>query len=187
MTDRKTTEGPRARRGGGFRHAAQTARKAMTRIAGKKGFAEADVLLRWVEIAGASTSEICRPVRVQYGANRSLGAVLVVEAAGGRSPEISHQAPRIVERVNQFYGYRAISRLKIEQKAPAGPRGFAEPSAAFKGHAQTRREAGIAPSAADRAGAADLVKSVQSEALRDALATMGAHVLARSRTGSSEN
>lgn len=164
------------RRGGkGFRHAAETARKAAERIAGTQGFAEADVLLRWPEIAGEAVARICRPVRVRYGSNRSLGAVLIVEAEGGRAPEIAHQGPRIVERVNQFYGYRAINRIKIEHAAMRA-KGFAEPAAAFQGPEPE-------PTRGDRRKATEMVDGVENSDLRDALAQMGAYVLAQDRKG----
>ena len=96
--DRKPPAKPAKARGGrGFRHASETARGAVDQIVGRSGFAEADVLLRWEEIAGDTLAKSCQPVKVHYGANRNLGATLIVQADSGRAPEVSHLAPRIVE------------------------------------------------------------------------------------------
>ena len=56
-----------------------------------------------------------------------LGATLVVRVEGARATEVEHLGPRIIERVNQFYGYRAIDRLKVTQVTGSGggPAGFA--------------------------------------------------------------
>ncbi len=109
-----------ARRGGGFRRASDRARPTFEKVAGRHGFAQADVLLRWAEIAGEALAPTCRPVKVRYGSNRQLGATLVVSADGARAPEVEHRKTHIIERVNQFYGYRAISRVQIVQTGAAG-------------------------------------------------------------------
>lgn len=177
--DRKPPAKPAKARGGrGFRHASETARGAVDQIVGRSGFAEADVLLRWEEIAGDTLAKSCQPVKVHYGANRNLGATLIVQADSGRAPEVSHLAPRIVERVNRFYGYRAISRLKVTQSTGYGVKrpnpGFAESQTAFAGPASSDQPE-------IRPDASDLASSIQNEELRAALELMGSHVLNRSK------
>ena len=165
-----------ARRRKGFEHAAATARGAVDRIAGKQGFAEANVLLNWPAIAGAELAATCQPVRVTYGAQRTLGATLIVQASSARAPEIEMKGPIIVERVNQYYGYRAISRLKVTQSTGFSPTpGFSEVQAAFTGPDGT-------PTPAEEARAAEMAADIQSPGLRAALGRMGANVLARDRT-----
>ena len=159
----------------GFRSAASQARRAVDTVAGSHGFAEADVLLRWAEIAGADLAARCRAVKVSYAGAKTLGATLVVQTEGARAPEIEHLAPKIIERVNRFYGYRAIGRLKITQSTGLDrPTGFAEPQAEFAGPE-------TAPTDTDRARAADLTAAIETPGLRAALAQMGAHVLAQDR------
>ena len=170
---RKTTEGPN-RRSRGFQRASDMTRGAVDRIASKQGFAEADVLLRWTEIVGAEHSARCRPVKVRYG-SRSAGATLVVQASSARAPEIEHLKTRIIDRINQFYGYGAIRNLKVTQSTGLGAiRGFAEEQTAFQGPSAE-------PSASDQKTASDLAEGIESPGLRAALEEMGAHVLARAR------
>ena len=167
------------RTGKGFRHASETVRKSLDQVVGRKGFAESEVLLRWPEIIGEALAQTCNPVKVHYGTNRQIGATLVVQANSGRAPEVMHLAPKIIERVNRFYGYRAISRVKVTQsnelKIAADPvRGFAETQTAFSppdspADARYRKLAG------------DLAKSIQDDGLRTALALMGSHILQRAR------
>lgn len=169
--DRKTAQ----RRGRGFAHAGMTARPAVREIAHGRGFAEADVLVRWHEIVGADHAGKCRPVTVRYGQNRAIGATLIVHADSGRAPEVEHLGPMIVERVNQYYGYRAVSRLKVTQSADVAP-GFAEPQAAFS-------DQDAEPTDADRSCAAEMARPIESPGLREALTRMGGHVLAQARSG----
>jgi hypothetical protein len=173
-------DGKTRQRGGGFRRAGDQTRPVLDKVAGRHGFAQADVLLRWAEIVGEALAPTCRPVRVSYrggrdgdgGGHRGLGATLVVQTSGARAPEVEHLAPRIVERVNQFYGYRAVARIRITQTGAA--LGFAEAQASFAG-------ADAGPTGGDTAQAAALTEGVEDAALRAALTRLGANVLARSR------
>lgn len=178
----RTKAAPAAPRryGKGFRHASVTVRKSVDQVVGKKGFAESEVLLRWPEIAGEALAATCRPVKVHYGANRSLGATLIVQADSGRAPEVTHLGPKIIERVNQFYGYRAINRMKVTQSTGFGtvPKtnpGFAEAQTPFAGP-----EPDTTPTV--RREASDLASGIENPELRAALTLMGSHVLARSKS-----
>jgi len=186
--DRKAT-GPSRRRGGGFKHASATARKAVDKIAGKHGFAEADVLLNWPTIAGAALARVCQPVRVQYGRGNVLGAVLIVQTNSARAPEVEHKGPLIVEKVNQYYGYRAIHRLKVTQSTGLGGRsrtvpGFSEDATPFAGRPASRPPE---PTEKDTATAAAMAADIHSPGLRAALTRMGAHVLAQERLNAAQD
>lgn len=168
---------PTKHRNRGFQRAADTSRRAVEQIAGSKGFAEADVLMRWPEIVGEDLSTKCRPVKVSYGAKRSVAAELIVQTDSGRAPEIEHLGPVIVERVNSYYGYRAIRRLKVTQSTGLGRAvGFADDASKFQGP-------DAEPTQPDTKKAADMAKDIESPGLRAALTRMGANVLARERAG----
>lgn len=94
----------------------------------KRGFAEARIAADWPTIVGARLTRLCRPVKImrqggrQSGRAPAEGGVLVVGARSGAAMELSHAAPQIVERVNAFYGYRAVDRIRIDQTlAPSAP------------------------------------------------------------------
>ncbi len=149
----------------------------MRDAAARKGFAEPDVLLRWPEIIGEHLAQHCRPVRVKYPTSRRLGATLVVQATGARAPEIEHLAPRIIERVNRFYGYRAVTRLSLTQSTGhVGISGFAEPAAGFAG--PPPRAPGE-PTTDELERAAPLAQDIQDPGLKAALTRLAANVLAR--------
>lgn len=163
---------PARRRGKGFQSASGASRGLVKTLASKKGFAEADVLLRWAEIVGEAHKGICTPQSVSFARNRSVGATLVVECTSARAPEVEHLSPVLMDRVNQFYGYRAIGRIKVVQTA--GLQGFAEQQTAFEGPRTT-------PTRAHESQAAAMAKDIQNPGLRAALSRMGANVLAQAR------
>lgn len=166
--------GPAERRGKGFRSPAETARRRLREAAAGHGFAEPDVLLRWAEVVGERLAAVCTPVKVTYSRSQDLGATLLVRAEGARAIEVEHLGPRILERVNQFYGYRAIRRLKVTQIT--GRPGFADPPPpAFTRSDAAPRE----PTPSHEAEAAGLTRGIENEALRAALTRMAAHILSR--------
>ncbi len=140
----------------------------LTKAAGaRRGFAEHRLLTDWPTVAGAEFAQVCRPVKVSYrGKDASLGATLVLAAEGARAPEVEHMGPRIVERVNQVYGYRAISRVKVVQIAAgsAGEGGLERAQAAFDG-----------PPPLDTPASAD-ISAVENDGLRAALARLEANI-----------
>lgn len=54
---------------------------------------------------------------------------MVLRVAEGRALEFQHLTPRIIERINAYYGYEAIGALKILQGTVAAPsRAVPEPA-----------------------------------------------------------
>ncbi|MEM1276130.1 MAG: DUF721 domain-containing protein [Pseudomonadota bacterium] len=165
----------RPRIGKPFHRPARAARGRVRSIAQNNGFAEPDVLLRWAEAVGPALSGICQPVKVSYSG--SIGATLLVRTDSGHAPAVEHSKMQIIERINSFYGYRAISRLKITQAT--GQRGFAEAQVAFDGPA-----APGGPTRAATKAAAALASDIKDPGLRAAVSRMGAWVLSKTPTHS---
>jgi len=100
----------------------------------KYGFAASDILLNWRAIVGDELAERAVPHRIswprsptslpapQQGHGARKGGTLIVQAEDGPSAvEIQYLELEIVERINVFYGYSAITRLKVTGCARALP------------------------------------------------------------------
>ena len=84
------------------------------------GFAYGELMARWAEIVGEALAENCEPERIKWprgsGENaQKLGGTLIIRAEPGRSLDLQYQTHQIIERINQFYGYGAITSIKIMQ------------------------------------------------------------------------
>ncbi len=130
MTGEHGAGAPR-RKARGFQRAAAVASPLVKAAGAPRGLAEPRLLRDWPQIAGESFAAICRPVRLSWGGRKGLGATLVVSADGPRALEVEHLAPQLIERINQSYGHRAVSRLKVVQTG-AAPAGLAEDPARFE-------------------------------------------------------
>lgn len=166
------------RTGRGFRPTGALVRAPVREASGKRGFAEIRVLTDWDAIMGETLAAACRPVKIAHHRGADLGATLVVLAEGPRAPEVEMLAPRIVERVNGYYGYRAVSRVSVTQIAGAG---LAEGSREFDRRGAPER-AGFVVSEADAAEVGRVVAEVEDESLRAALDRLGRNICKRRRT-----
>lgn len=94
--------------------------RAVTRPLIKKyGFSQPQIFHQWTEIVGETMAAMSCPMRMSQNrgskAGYQGGASLTVRVAGAAALELEHSAPQILERINMFYGYKAVTRLRLEQ------------------------------------------------------------------------
>lgn len=85
----------------------------------RQGFASAELVTRWSEIVGADIAVHSEPIKIQWqrpadGEEREPGT-LVLRVQGPAAIEIQHLTEVICERVNRFFGWRAVARLALRQ------------------------------------------------------------------------
>lgn len=85
----------------------------------KRGFSEPEIFHQWAAIVGETMAKMSCPMRISRdrssGSGYQGGATLTVRVAGAAALELEHSAPQILERINVYYGHRAITRLRLEQ------------------------------------------------------------------------
>jgi hypothetical protein len=153
----------------GARPVGAYAAKALDPAARARGFATTALLSEWPAIVGAELAAFTMPDRVVWPRRRDdeeqanpvrrrreEGATLVLRVDGPRAVEVQHRSGQILERVNLYFGYRAITEMRILQapvvKAAARPVPAKPPSEEF-----------ALPAAA----------GIEDEALRKALSRLG--------------
>ena len=131
----------------------------------KQGFAARELVTRWAEIAGSDIARHAEPIRMQWPrpveGQPQEPATLVLRVEGPAALEIQHKSDVLLERVNRFFGWHAVGRLALRQ-APL-----------------SRRDRSARPRPPDPKEVADVAKTlsaVEDEALKDALARLGAAI-----------
>jgi len=81
----------------------------------KRGFAQSDILSKWPTIVGPNLASCSSPEKLNFSRHENKDASLRVRVAPGWAPEFQHFEPLIIERINSFFGYRAVSRLQLIQ------------------------------------------------------------------------
>ncbi len=89
--------------------------RLLTPAARQRGFAAVAVIEEWPSIVGPALARRCHPVRLAFRPGSTTGGTLVLQAAGGAALELQHTAPQLLERVNDYFGFRAAARLQLLQ------------------------------------------------------------------------
>jgi hypothetical protein len=149
-------------------------RRATAAALRRRGFGEGEVIARWPEIVGPRLAALTTPEKLQQRRGDLAGAVLLIRVAGAAAVELQHMAPTVIERINGFYGYRAVDRLKLVQ----GPLPVPEKPRQVVQRALTASESAVL--AARTAG-------TKNAGLRQALERLGRGVLGRGETPSEDD
>ncbi len=101
------------RRGGGPRPLAASLGALSKRALGRRGFAEAGLITEWAAIVGPELAAASRPDRLSFPPGRRDGATLRLTVAGPVATELQHLEPVVIERINGYFGYRAVERIVL--------------------------------------------------------------------------
>ena len=85
------------------------------------GFIQSSVVTRWAEIVGERHARVCMPEAIRFPPGEKSEGILQLVVVPAHAPFIAHVEPEIIARVNRFFGYNAVARIKLRQgevKAP---------------------------------------------------------------------
>ena len=81
----------------------------------KFGFVQSSVVTRWPEIVGIRHARACAPESIRFPIGEKREGILQLVVKPAFAPQIQHSIPEIVERVNRFFGYAAVAKVKLRQ------------------------------------------------------------------------
>ncbi len=85
------------------------------------GFVQSSVVTRWPEIVGAAHARHCMPESIRFPPGEKVDGILQLVVTPAHAPLIQHVVPEIIERVNRFFGYSAVARVKLRQGEVQAP------------------------------------------------------------------
>lgn len=146
----------------------------LTAACRKRGFAGADLLTSWPDIVGERYADKVQPERLVWPRGQGGGeeapepAVLTVHTDGATALFLSHELPVVIERINAFFGWAAVGRIRIVQR-PVTARRRQRPPRLRDLTAQEEHEL------------AGKVGTIANPKLRQALEQLGRAVIAKNR------
>ena len=127
MSDRQSSAANRRKRRAPAKAIGSFLPKITAKAFGKYGFAAVALITDWPAIVGAELAAISEPERLKWPRQPSdtahrpgeepdnQGATLVLRVDGPLAIEIQHKTPQIIQRINAYFGYRAVHQLRIIQ------------------------------------------------------------------------
>ena len=91
------------------------------------GFVQSSVVTRWPEIVGPHHARVCTPEAIRFPPGEKSEGILQIVVVPAHAPLIQQVIPEIIERVNRFFGYNAVGRIKLRQGAVKPPQGSTKP------------------------------------------------------------
>jgi hypothetical protein len=139
----------------------------------KRTHVDASLALAWPELAGEKLAGRSQPLKVTWPKRGSPDdpfepGVLTVACEGAAALDLQYQTGELVSRINSFFGYTAIGRIRIEQRAIAAfrPKDKRQPQTVTPGEA---------------ASLLATVRLIEDDDLRASLLRLGESVTAENR------
>lgn len=122
--------------------------KIIKPIALKNGFNEVRIFSSWKNIIGSELHSQVKPIKLK---NKNLQVIVQNSAV---ATDIAFKSPILIEKINQFFGYRAVEKITTLQKS------FVE--------IEEKREK-IIPDEGSKVRAKAMCQTVEDDKLREAL------------------
>ena len=147
---------------------ARTVERLTKGMLGRHGFAHGAIVTKWPDIVGPDMARHTQPEKIVFSRDGVSGGTVHLRCdSGALATELQHLEPQILERINTFFGYKAVVRIKLIQ----GPLPRAKSAPVAKPPQPLSRE--------EAQALAGQVAGVDDPELREALERLGQSVLGR--------
>jgi len=90
------------------------ANKVTRPIFGKRGFIHGALAADWPAVVGSALAAQTMPLSVRFPRGERTGGVLEIKVANSAfSTQLQHLSPLVIERINGYFGWRAVDRIKL--------------------------------------------------------------------------
>ena len=99
-----------------FKKIGKSLPKIINRDIKRKNFIQFSLLNNWESIVGKKISKFCKPDKIIFSHTKNINGTVFLKTIRGRSLEIEFQSEEIIEKLNQYFGYKAINKISIIQE-----------------------------------------------------------------------
>jgi len=85
------------------------------------GFVQSSLISRWAEIAGPRYAAMASPESIAFPRGKKAEGTLHLIVTSATAIFMQHSEPEIIARVNRFFGYDAVARVKYRHGALSRP------------------------------------------------------------------
>lgn len=153
------------KRRGSLRALSVTLPGVTKRAFARRGLSSGELARQWPVIVGTELASQCQPRKLRFPRpGETVDGNLTLRVAPAWALEIQHLETALLERINSFFGYRAVARLTLQQ----GPL-----AARKKTRGERQRRAAADPSPPTDAALAAKLSTVSDPELKEALERLG--------------
>ena len=98
-----------------FKKVGNSLQKILDKSTKEKNFIEVSLIKKWKEIIGNDIAKFCWPTKIIFSEIKNSNGTIFLKTMRGRSMEIEFKNEEIIEKLNQYFGYKAISKISIVQ------------------------------------------------------------------------
>ena len=81
----------------------------------EKNFVEVSLIKKWREIIGDDIAKFCWPIKIIFSNIKNSNGIIFLKTKRGKSMEIEFKSEEIIEKLNQYFGYKAIGKISVVQ------------------------------------------------------------------------
>jgi len=109
--------GPR-KKPGDRRNRAETLGSSVRRLTkpifGRRGLADGAIAREWTAIVGEMIARHSQPDRISYASRQRTDGLLHLRVDhSAMATELQHLEPQLLERINGYFGYKAVAKLRF--------------------------------------------------------------------------
>lgn len=94
----------------------KTIRPLVKQILGKNAFIQIELMENWDEIVGEKLCRYVLPQKVSFNKDeRTNGTLFLMVFGGAYAMEVENNKLNILQKINSFFGYEALNKIKIMQ------------------------------------------------------------------------
>ena len=99
------------RRSGGPKALAVSLSDVTRKALRHRSLAERGLIVDWAIICGAETAALCHPAKLSFSRrDRRMDGLLALRVRAGQATRLQHMEPLLLERINGYFGYRAVEK-----------------------------------------------------------------------------
>jgi len=164
---RKSKPKPEANRRGRATRLARLVPPLARKAYRRRGFVNDEALAHWAEIVGEELAQTTVPLRLRFGRGARRGGILELRVEPAVATAVQHRSEEIRARLNRYFGYEAVSTLRLVQGSVEERRKV--PATGSRQSADSESQ--------HRIVAERLTKDIEDDRLRCLLSRWGAEIL----------
>ncbi len=140
-------------------------------IMSAEDFVEADILLNWRDIVGQEMSSYAYPIKVKYDHRKNFRTLYIEVPVGGFALELQHKENYLLEKLNAYFGYKAVHKINISQNIQLKPQ--------IKPEEKTKEE--IKLNEDEKKYMNEIIADIKDDKLKEILIKLGESVIISNR------